>query len=563
MIEKFKMETGCFLLFLLCIVVPFSVVAQDKKERPAKNLEPYVGSYEVAPGVDIEITLVSGRLHLQAPGQQKVPLQADPDGSFSIPGANVQVVFNKDTSGAITGFKLHQGGNITNAKKKGPVTRKSTETKNKDEKTRADILSEIKKIEQHFSREPEDIQTRSKYGKLLYQAGEFWRARKILAPLVKSPSVSNEILQLAAELEYLVGNHDVAAGLFERLIAADGGTMAKANLLFSYYQTDQFQKAKKIKFPSGVNLPNFQQMKEFDVDPYQKEWDNAEKVAIVPFLMTDPLPVLEIEVNGVPVIVIFDTGGDQLILDNEIADAMGIKMSAKAIGTFGGGKQAEIGFGKVDRVKLGGVTLKHVPVTILPTKRFSSGFKEGRYTIGGIIGTSAMRQFLGTLDYKNERLVLRERSKDNARKFRKELKGKVAAEVPFVLRSTHLMMARGSLNGKDGLTFFVDSGLASEASFSAPVQTLKYAEIPLPEVKEDEDGTGGGGGTYATGVFPIKKLGLGSLRQSNIKGEYGSRPPETYWALGFIQDGLISHQFFRQYSSWTIDFDSMKYIFEK
>ena len=52
--------------------------------------------------------------------------------------------------------------------------------------------------------------------------------------------------------------------------------------------------------------------------------------------MTDPLPVLEIEVNGVPVIVLFDTGGDQLILDDEIADAMGIKRTAKAMGTFGG-----------------------------------------------------------------------------------------------------------------------------------------------------------------------------------------------------------------------------------
>ena len=30
----------------------------------------------------------------------------------------------------------------------------------------------------------------------------------------------------------------------------------------------------------------------------------------------------------------------------------------------------------------------------------------------------------------------------------------------------------------------------------------------------------------------------------------------------YIQDALLSHQFFRQYASWTLDFDNMTYIFE-
>jgi hypothetical protein len=124
-------------------------------------------------------------------------------------------------------------------------------------------------------------------------------------------------------------------------------------------------------------------------------------------------------------------------------------------------------------------------------------------------------------------------------------------------------MARGSLNGKDGLTFFVDSGLASPACFSAPIQTLEYVGIPEPEKEIHEDSVGGGGGKWASGTFPIKRIGLGPLMQSNVIGEYGSRPPESYWSLGFIQDGLISHRFLRQYSSWTLDFDTMTYIFIK
>jgi len=174
-----------------------------------------------------------------------------------------------------------------------------------------------------------------------------------------------------------------------------------------------------------------------------------------------------------------------------------------------------------------------------------------------------MRQFLSTIDYKNGRMILRERTAEHAGKLREELKGRIAAEVPFVLDATHVMIARGSLNGKDGLTFFVDSGLAGKACFSAPIQTLHYVGIPVPETKIDKESVGGGGGTWASAVFPIKTISMGSLTQSNVTGEYGSRPARSYWSSGYIQDGLISHRFLRQYSSWTLDFDAMKYIFEK
>ncbi len=339
--------------------------------------------------------------------------------------------------------------------------------------------------------------------------------------------------------------------------------MAKVGLMFSYYQTDRFDKIKELEFPPGVMLPNVEAIKAFEENPYQKEWHSEDKVSTIPFLMTDPLPLLEIEFNGVPVIVFFDTGADTFILDNEIASAMGIEWDVKAMGSFGGGKKSEFGFGKVDSVKLGDVTLKQVPIVILPTKRFSKGFEDGKYTIGGAIGTAALRQFLSTIDYKNGRMILRERTAENLTKLREELKGRIAAEMPFVLDATHMMMARGSLNGKDGLTFFVDSGLAGKVCFAAPIQTLQYVGIPVPETKIDEESIGGGGGKWASGTFPIKTISLGSLKQSNVKGEYGSRPPASYWSSGYIQDGLISHQFLRQYSSWTLDFDAMKYIFEK
>jgi hypothetical protein len=176
-----------------------------------------------------------------------------------------------------------------------------------------------------------------------------------------------------------------------------------------------------------------------------------------------------------------------------------------------------------------------------------------------------MRQFLGTLDYRNQKLVLRDRTAANAAKVRQELGTKLAAEIPFALYGTHVMYAKGGLDGKDGLTYFIDSGLASDALFTAPIQTLNYAGIPVPETKIDEAGVGGGGGKFASGPFPIQSLSLGPLRQTAATGSYGARAPESFWGgnRGFMEDGLISHSFLKRYGSWTLDFDAMTYLFEK
>ncbi len=431
-------------------------------------------------------------------------------------------------------------------------------------RTRADVLAELPDAERAFRSNPNDAEAVFNYARLLFESGEFWIARDAILPLIESSTASVQALNMAAKLEYLTGRYDEAVALYGRVREAAAGNlrgqvMADVNRLFAYYQQDRFDKIAEIDFPAGVQLPNATVAGAFEQNPYRLEWHNAEKRSVIPFYVADPLPVFPIEVNGVPIEVIFDTGGDMLILDTEIAEALGIESVATATGTFGGGLQSEIGFGKVDRVQVGDVTMHGVPVTILPTKRFSAGFEP--YRIGGILGTAVMRQFLGSLDYENEQLVLRERSPSNAMALRQEMGGRIAAEIPFVLDMTHMMMARGGINGKEGLTYFMDSGLASEHMLAAPIQTLQYLGIPVPETEMPTEGAGGGGGRWASGSFAVERVTLGPLVQSNASGEYGSRTPASYWSEFYIQDALLSHQFLRQYASWTLDFDNMTYIF--
>jgi hypothetical protein len=86
---------------------------------------------------------------------------------------------------------------------------------------------------------------------------------------------------------------------------------------------------------------------------------------------------------------------------------------------------------------------------------------------------------------------------------------------------------------------------------------MEFVGIPVPETTDS--GVSGSGEQVTFGLFPIDTLGLGTLRH-HITGEYGALPPGSYWWEGFITDGLISHQFLRQYA-WTIDFSEMEMIF--
>jgi hypothetical protein len=435
------------------------------------------------------------------------------------------------------------------------------------EKTRATIITETEHARTVFSSSPDNSDVRYTYANLLYQGGDFWKAWEVAEEFSKEPVSSIRERMLAARLAFLLGKYAVAERLYKELVAAtqnDPSTQVTAHvdLMFTYYEQDKFDAIKALKFPEGVDLPQYKAITTFEGQPYQLDWHSEDRTSIVPFVMTDPVPLLMVEVNRVPIAVFFDTGGDLLIIDPDIASALGVEATAAAKGPFGGGQEAEFGFGQVTSLKLIDVTINNVPVMILPTKRFSDIYKGKGIVLGGVIGTSMLRQFLATLDYGNGQLILRERSAAGLKRLRAAQRGKEIVEIPFVLDYTHLMMARGSLNEKVNLTTFVDSGLAHEAKFTAPIQTLEYAGIPIPE-RNYVDPIGGGGGVWESGFFEVASIGLGPLVQQKVKGEYGALPPEFYWSRGYIQDFLISHRFLREYATWTLDFDRMTYIFER
>lgn len=425
---------------------------------------------------------------------------------------------------------------------------------------RGDLLVELAAAEERWVAAP-DLETATDYATRLLEAGRFEEARGVIAPLLSDPACPIGTIHVAARLEYYLGGYDEAAALFARVVEADPANLRAAmGLVMCHYQTNDFEGAAAL--PEGLlgqtPLAHMDVMRAMrGSEPYDASWLDG-RTAELPFLDTDPLPVVEVEIDGRRINAIIDTGADMFILDTEIADSLGMEPVATMTAMFAGGKTGELGFGVAHSLTLGGVELHNVPVSMLPTRPLSL---TGR-PIGGIIGTAVLRQFLSTMDYPGERLVLRERSAAALEDLRTGAGGRIVEDVPFYLSSTHFLLAHGSLNGHGDLLFHVDSGLAGTPAFAAPEETMTYLGIPLPEVEVREDVIGGGGGGFAVGEFDIEELGLGSLVARDLVGSFGGQPPGSYWRSGFIIDGLISHNFLRDYA-WTLDFDNMRMLFSQ
>jgi hypothetical protein len=353
-----------------------------------------------------------------------------------------------------------------------------------------------------------------------------------------------------AEREYLLGHYGAVEALLHPLMPAPRngsgalrdrvlGRRARALLALVRYQRNEYARAAELR----VRLPIVQLMRAFGaVPPYQMSWST--EPAHIPFVEAEPweLPRVAIEVDGMAVEAQIDTGGDLLTLGAETARAVGVETVATMDGIWAGGKRHALSYGRVGSVHVGDVTVTNVPVTIAGNRR-------------PIIGTGFLRQFLPTLDYPGRRLILRPRACGSG-----AARGGVA--VPFRLALTHLILARGSLEARDGLTFLVDSGLEHEtgAAFTAPARTLRAAGIAVPATQPEQASSGAGETTLELGHFPIARLGLGGVLGRELTGVYGAFPKQLRRAAGFPIHGLVSHGFLRRYA-WTIDFDSMTMTF--
>jgi pimeloyl-ACP methyl ester carboxylesterase/predicted aspartyl protease len=419
------------------------------------------------------------------------------------------------------------------------------------EATSAKVAAAIQEPGGHAADEGEKPDIKS--ADALFKSGHFAEAGKLYARVAAREPTQYQATVRLGYLALLSNRQGEAQTWLEKAAHLRPREAEPKQLLAEvHYRRDEFGKAAPLvravgKEAKAKKLESFAgQM------PYALR-GRGESVTLK-LVRTDPLPLVRVRVNGREATFFIDTGAAEVILDTEFAREMGVKQFGSEIGTFAGGKQASGQQGRIDSLTLGDWTLENVPIGIINTRVFSNDL--GAKQVDGCIGTVLFYHFLTTLDYPRGELILRRKTPGNLKPFEAAHAGRVV--VPFWMADDHFMVARGRIDQREPMLFFLDSGLVPyDVSLARSV--IDEAGIKLQTDKTSEGI--GAGGKITMIPFELKQLSLGEILKKDAQGIYDGAFAWEH-AFGFRLAGMIGHGFYRPYVL-TFDFVHMRLFIEK
>lgn len=379
----------------------------------------------------------------------------------------------------------------------------------------------------------------------LFRSADFAEARNCYQAALAADANDVEGYQRLGEIALLHNQvRDAERWLLQASAMVAAGKRVNDLLAEAYYRLHAFDRSAKYLRMAGADV-TARKLEHFAAHvPYLVEGPSETRIT---FVSTDPLPVVRVRVNdGAEVSFLIDTGAPEVILDPEFARELAVKEFGAIPGRFAGDRTAEVIQAAVESIAIGEMRVHHIPVHLLPTRRFSRLF--GGTRIDGILGTRFLYQFISTIDYPKGELTLRLAGLGASGE-----PDPAALAVPLLIAGDHYLLARGFVNGYPVL-LFVDTGLAG-LGFAAPTSTLGAAGIAV-QPEQRIEAVGGGGALNAT-AFSVGELALGPAVGQNVPGAAGVFPPSLEHKFGFRIGGLISHAFFRPYAL-TFDFTRMQ-----
>jgi predicted aspartyl protease len=399
----------------------------------------------------------------------------------------------------------------------------------------------------------------------LFQAGKFAEAGKIYSQIVNQNPKDYSITLQLGRIALLSNRLDDAQKWLEKAIALKPGDAdSKVMLAEAFYRRDDFQKA--VAALNGVDVSsnkliieqypclNVAKLESFKGQtPYELHGNGTS--TRLKFVRTDPLPVVNVRVNGGDEVTFFiDTGGSEVVLDTEFAKELGVPQFGTVQGTFSGGQHADVQQGRIESLAVGDWAIKNLPTAMLPLRQLSEGL--GVKQINGIIGTTLFYHFLATMDYPRGELVLRRKDAKSLEEFTKSPVKRVA--VPIWMACDHFMVGWGRVETLPPTLLFVDTGLMG-GGVKLAESVIKEAGIKLDESKAAEGA--GGGGTLKVVPYTVHQVSFGDIKEENVQGLYdGPFPWENMF--GFHLAGMVGHDFFKPYAV-TFDFQNMQIFLQR
>ena len=264
---------------------------------------------------------------------------------------------------------------------------------------------------------------------------------------------------------------------------------------------------------------------EGDADPHEFEW-----------LPDAPMPVIQAEVNGIPLNLLVDTAAGDLVIDEKLAVAAAIPHGGREMLHFAGGLPAMVTYGHVERLQLGSLAVHDILTQILDLQsRFAA------YTpvvpIHGILGISVLSRFTTVLDFHQHTLRLDAGAPSSIN----DPANAEPAESPIWIATHQFVLARAETSNTETDLWVIDTGMTgaafaiSTASAAAGARATRFGE--------QETGIGGGGTVEGQRVL-LPSLRLGDLDRRDVQGMALENLP-LQDRFGFRAAGLLACEYFQ------------------
>ncbi len=279
-------------------------------------------------------------------------------------------------------------------------------------------------------------------------------------------------------------------------------------------------------------------------------YTGSEKQTSVTFKLLQDRPVVQVKINksDESFNFVLDTGSGISVISERTAEKLNVKPVARGgmARGFGGDGKFEIVYGFLNKVSIGDVDIRNVPVYI---REFHAANEE----IDGYIGLSLISKFLTTIDYGDKSFKLMRKDESAAA----QVVDKDALALPLRLTSAGFLSGEVQIEGvESSLNFIVDTG----ASLSVISNDLaRSRELSNFVINEKIRVIGSAGETTEMPMFMLPRVTFGNNTRDRIKA-IALDLDLINETSGFSQAGILGGNFLKNYRL-TFDFQNSKVIF--
>ena len=279
------------------------------------------------------------------------------------------------------------------------------------------------------------------------------------------------------------------------------------------------------------------------------QFDKNHSSISLPFVTNEPLPVVELTVNGVKGNFVIDTGAPTILIDPAFAQSAGLSASENSgEAIFGGGMRSQVQSTIISNLMLGSLTISNVRADIIPS-RAENMFPHTK--ISGTLGTAIFYNFLTTIDYAGQQLLLRPKSA--SAEFQRDAKARGAISTQMWLIGTHFIVAEAAINGHQPTLMHIDSGGAG-MGIQLSTDQIETAKVHLDRTNSTKGITPAG----EVDLIPFRAdVSIGLYKKLAVKGFFTPQGDPYRLIFPFKIGGTVSDLFFRD-SSVTFDFVTMQ-----